>query len=151
MYKERVVNLLEAINQKNENDPSVKDFIYKAVKSCLDNFVGYTNSVYMAETTLMVNRFRTMDTQEYQEAISRTDTSRRNAHEAAIASTNMLNRICDSVGVARVYDGPDDRIAIGDFCGQIVNEFFEDRSGRTIQKEEVEKVFDQEVEGIERE
>lgn len=151
MYKERVVNLLDAISKKNEKDPSVKDFIYNAVKSCLDNFVGYTNSVYMAETTMMMNRFRNVDVQEYQEAVSRTDTSRRNAHEAAIASTNMLNRICDSVGVDRVYDGPDDRIAIGDFCGQIVNEFFEDRSGRTISRDEVEQTFSQEVEEIERE
>jgi hypothetical protein len=152
MYKERIQNLLNAIDRKNEGQPGARDFVFNAIENALKNFVEYTNKVYNMETQIMLARHRIDDPREYQDLVTRLDTGRRAAHEGAIASVSMLNRICDMSGVEKVYDGPDDRVAIGDFCGAIVNEFFEDRSrGRVIEEKEVEKAFDQEVEGIDRE
>ena len=152
MYKERIQNLLNAIDQKNEGEPGARDFIFNAIENALKNFVDYTNKVYSMETQMMIAKHRIDDPREYQDLVTRLDSGRRAAHEGAIASVGMLNRICDMSGIEKIYDGPDDRISIGDFCGEIVNEFFKDRSrGRVIEEKEVEKVFNQEVEEIDRE
>ena len=146
MYKERVSNLMNTIDQQNPVGSSLRDMLFSAVESGMQNFVDYVNCVYNMETKIAIARFRADSASEYQEIVKRMDISRRNAHEAAIASINMIDRICDKCGVEKVYGGSQDRVEIGDFCGKIVNEYFEGRSiGRVIEKEEVEKVFEEEM------
>lgn len=149
MYKERVQKLLAVIDKKNEGQPGARDFVFNAIEKSLKSFADYTNVVYSMETQMMIARHRIDDPKEYQDLVMRLDQSRRAAHEGAIAATSMLNRICDISGVERVYAGSDDRIAIGDFCGDIMHEFFQTRTqARTISEKEVEQAFDQEVEAI---
>ena len=146
MYKEKVSNLLNEIDRQNQDSLSMRSMLFGAVKSSMDSFVEYVNCVYNMETSIHIARFHANSTEEYQETVSNLDTRRRSSHEAAIASVNMLNRICDKMGVERVYDGSMDRVEIGDFCGAIVNEYFEERSrGRFISHDEFEQVFEEEM------
>lgn len=148
MYKERLIGLLEKIHELPVEEAG---FLYDAVKMTMQHCADYVSSVVNMEVGVSIARFRSNDTREYQETVMSLDSSRHNAHEAAIAGVNMMNRICDTLGAERVYDGPDDRTAIGDFCGHIVNELFEGREhGRTITAQEVNQVIDQEIEEIER-
>ena len=151
MYKERMSNLMNAIDQQNPVGSSLRTMLFEAVESGLKNFVDYVNSVYGMETKIAIARFQVDDPREFQEIVKMMDTGRRYAHDAAIASINMLDRICDKHGVEPIYGGSQDRTEIGDFCGKIVNEYFEGRNqGRVIAKEDVDRVIKEEV-GFERE
>lgn len=146
MYKERMSNLMNTIDKQNPEGSSLRGMLFDAVETGMRNFVDYVNCVYNMETKIAIARFRADGPGEYQEIVKRLDTARRNAHEAAIASINMIDRICDKYGVEKVYGGSQERTDIGDFCGKIVNEYFEGRSvGRVIAKEEVEQVFEEEM------
>ena len=147
MYKERVSNLLNAIDRQNPVGSGIRNMCFDAVESGLRNFVEYVNCVYSMETRISIARFQSNDPAEFQEIVKNLDNNRRYAHEAAIASINMIDRICDKMGVEPVYGGSQDRSDIGDFCGKIVDEYFEGRSrGRVIVNEEITKVFEEEIE-----
>jgi hypothetical protein len=151
MYKERMSNLLNAIDQQNPVGSPLRSMLFDAVESGIKNFVDYVNAVYNMETRVAIAKFRADSPAEYQGIVNELDTGRRYAHEAAIASINMIDRICDKLGVEPVYGGSQDRTEIGDFCGKIVGEYFDGRSvGRVILKEDVEQVLEEEM-GFERE
>lgn len=151
MYKERVQNLMSTISKKNEGQPGARDFVFSAIERSLVSFSNYVSAVYAMETQMTVQRHRIDDPKEWQEFVTGLDRSRRMSHDAAIAGVSMLNRICETSGLEKVYDGPNDRDCIGDFCGAIVNEYFEGRSrGRVIEEKEMKQVFAQEIEVIDR-
>jgi hypothetical protein len=147
MYKERVSNLLNAIDQQNPVGSSLRTMCFDMVESGLKNFADYVNAVYNMETRVSIARFHIDDVAEYQALVKELDFNRRTAHDAAIASVNILNRMCDKVGVEPIYSGSQDRSEIGDFCGKIVGEYFDGRHhDRVIEKEDVEKVIEEEME-----
>lgn len=147
MYKERMSAMMNAIDRQNPVVSSLRDMLFKAAEDGLRNFVDYVNAVYNMETKITIARFHMDDPREFQELVKMLDTERRHAHEAAIASINMIDRICVKCGVEPVYGGSQDRVEIGDFCGKIVNEYFEGRDVcRTIAKEDVDRVIETEVE-----
>jgi hypothetical protein len=145
MYKERVSNLLSAINEQNPADSSLRKMCFDMVEKGLHSFVDYVNAVYSMETRMRIARFHIDDPSEYQALVKELDTARRTAHEAAISYINILDRMCEKVGVEPIYGGSQDRVEIGDFCGSIVNEYFEGRDGRVITREEVDLVIEEEV------
>ena len=65
---------------------------------------------------------------ELRETLSHFDAVRHNAHEAAIANANMLNRIALDYGVEHVFTGDaSNRREVGEFCGKITAWLFENR------------------------
>ena len=150
MYKEKMTNLMMAIDKNNHVGTSNRDMMFNLVKQGFDSFIGYVNAVYEMETSISLARFRCDDVRDYQDAVTRLDSSRRVAHDGAITSVNIINRMCDMVGVEHVYDGTQERNEIGDFCGHFVNEYFEGRAlGRVISAQERDEVFEEEI-GFER-
>ena len=145
MYKERVTNLLNAIDEQNPVGTPLRKMCFDMTESGLRSFVDYVNAVYSMETRISIARFHLDDPAEYQALVKELDTTRRTAHEAAISYANILDRVCEKVGVEPVYGGSQDRVEIGDFCGSIVNEYFEGRDGRVITREEVDLVIEEEV------
>ena len=59
--------------------------------------------------------------------VTRYDTQRRRAHEAAIASANMLNRISNMYGCQTIYKGSSDRLEVADFCLEVTVALFQNR------------------------
>ena len=78
---------------------------------------------------------------EYRAWVSDMDRSRRNAHEAAIANVSMLNKMAEKLGVEPIFDGDiKDRNAVGDFCGALVFEYFDNRTqNRVIKPQEFQE------------
>ena len=144
MYKERVMNLLNEIDRQQPRGSGLRDMMFSAVENGFDSFVGYVNSVYHMETSMLISQFRIDDPIEFQAKVKALDDGRRRNHDGAIAAINMLDRICDKLGIEPIYGGSQDRNEIGDFCGAFVNEYFDNRvKARVVSKEDVEHAFDE--------
>ena len=102
----------------NEDVQAVEDFI--------SDCGNYVDKVTTMEAALSVARFR-MEPDEYREFIIRLDRNRKYAHDALIASVRVMNRLCGVYDVAKIYEGPDERIPIGDFALEVSTEFFKER------------------------
>lgn len=64
------------------------------------------------------------------------DKNRRMAHEKAIVAVKRLNRYSEMYGVNKIFQGDvDDRYQVADFCKDIVNEFFDKRTGKFTAKQ----------------
>lgn len=99
------------------------------IERSMNSFVLYVQAVYAMEVKIPILRFR-CDATELGEAIMELDRSRRNAHEGAIASVKILNRICKMFDVAPLFEGnTEDRLAIAEFCSETVAAFFRERKG----------------------
>jgi hypothetical protein len=149
MYKDKVSNLLNAIDQQNPVGTQLRGMCFDMVEKGLTSFVDYVNAVYSMETRISVARFHIEDTREYQNLVQELDSARRTAHEAAISYVQILDRMCDRMGIEPIYGGSQDRADIGDFCGHVVNEYFEGRDGRVIGRDELNQVIEEEM-GFER-
>lgn len=121
MYKERYNRLVEAIS----DDVYVMDFVEDQMQS----FVTYVKVVYEMSISLQMLRFR-LEGDDYREAVARLDRKRRDAHESAIASCDILKRLAEQNNVQSLYGGDtNDRYAVADFCAAIVDEMFKEEVG----------------------
>lgn len=64
---------------------------------------------------------------EHREEITRLDASRSRTHDALISQVNAVNRLCECVGVEKIYTGGEDRREYGDFAMELVNAIFGER------------------------
>lgn len=126
MYKERIANLLKTIHGKAD-DPETKDAMLDLVKDGVKKFVRYVNCVCNMEYMIQDIQFRSFDTEEYRQRVQDLDRNRKISHDAAIAAINIIDRMCDSFSIEKVYGGPQERECVGDFCIAIINEYFEGR------------------------
>lgn len=61
------------------------------------------------------------------------DRRRHSAHEAAISSCAVLNRVADKIGARHLYTGSlENRYEVAEFCMAIVSEMFRGRTMCTI-------------------
>lgn len=117
----KFVNLVNAASGDEE--------VLEVVERSMNSFMLYVQSVYAMEIRLPIIKF-TKEGQDLCDAITELDRSRRHAHEGAIASCNVLNRICKAFNVEPLFDGnSDDRLAVADFCMDTVTAFFKERKG----------------------
>lgn len=100
----------------------------KALDMALTSLRDYVTEVDVGEQQMMLASVR-FEGEEYREMMQRYDTSRRAAHEDAIAMTRMLNRLASMYQVNPIFTGNDqERLQIADFCLDIVIALFEYRS-----------------------
>lgn len=109
------------------------------VQEVLDKAVGYVSAVFKMETTLVTQRYR-LEGEELRELTERMDRLRRIAHNALIDSIRICNRYLfktygNDIPAGGVYSkdpmhlsGETNRIAIGDWAGEVVLSFFSDRA-----------------------
>ena len=98
----------------------------EAVNDALNYCRKYVETVDMTEQQIMMAQIR-FEGSEYRDAITRYDTQRRHAHEAAIASASLLNKISDIYGCQKIYNGTSDRLEVADFCLDVVVQVFKNR------------------------
>jgi len=124
VYKEMLTELSLKIKSsdslyKNEDI----EFVEKYARKCGE----YVEKVNAMETAINIGRYR-MEPEEYREYVMELDRIRKIAHDALIADTKMLNRICEIYNYPPIYTGSlDDRNEIAEFAKKIVDEFFEGR------------------------
>lgn len=119
--------LENTIKQKalSGNEEALDDlgFLKKAVLS-------FAHYIYMVTEEQIETRLAkgVKSGDEYREISSHFDSTRHNAHEAAIVNAKMLNRIASAYEIAQIFTGDSsDRREIGDFCGEITAWFFGNR------------------------
>ena len=95
------------------------------VKKTMDSFYDYVNTVDQTETRIKI-AYALMEGAELRDAITLYDTSRRRAHECAIASARALNRYARFYNADRIFLGNDeDRYEVADFCLQVTVTMFQ--------------------------
>lgn len=124
MYKERFELLVKAAG--NDED------ILTLIEDSMNALSSYVSTVYAMEVQIQTLRFR-LEGAEYRDAVMELDKRRRSAHEAAIASCSVLNRVASIIGSEAMYAGNlDDRYEVADFCIAIVEELFHGRTKCTV-------------------
>ena len=95
------------------------------VKKLMDSFFSYVNTVDMTETRIHIAYAR-MEGAELRDAIQLYDTSRLNAHEAAISGARAVNRYARFYGAGKIFTGDDsDRYQVADFCLEVTVKLFQ--------------------------
>ena len=116
---EEYLNLFQIISSNEHGDIEIVD-------DALTDVRRYVEVVDTTEQQIMLASVR-FDGEEYREMITRYDTARRQAHESAIAATNLLNRISSLYGCKTIYRGGEDRLEVADFCLEVVETIFKKR------------------------
>lgn len=98
----------------------------EAMDDALSQCRNYVNVVDTTEQQIMLAGVR-FEGDEFREMVTRYDTQRRRAHESAIASANMLNRISSLYGCQTIYKGGEDRLEVADFCLEVTVALFQNR------------------------
>jgi len=122
-YKEKIDRLIKAVNQ---SDDSEKSEYLQAIETMIADCGKYIERVTAMEAAQCTARFR-LEPGEYRDLIVRLDRARKFAHDSMMVSVKLVDRICALMGVEKVYGGPDERILIADFAGEITKEYFEER------------------------
>jgi len=113
--------LISKIGQcKSEDAADDADFLFKATKS----FLKYVDEVVISETGIKLIDSEG-DSAEIRAQIEAYDYSRHIAHEAAIANTAILNKICAAYGVGPVFLGDiTKRLEVAVFCIELIEQIY---------------------------
>lgn len=97
------------------------------LKSAMNAFHDYVLNVDMGETRIRIAMAR-YEGAELRETISAIDTSRRIAHEAAIAHASIINRYARVYCGDKIFTGDiEDRLQVADFCLEVTVKLFQER------------------------
>ena len=121
--KQRINTLIERINQSEDSE---KREYLQAVETMIGDCGKYIERVSVMEAAQATARFR-LEADEYKELIVRLDRARKSAYDGMMVSVKLVDRVCALMGVEKVYGGPDERILIADFAGEVVKEYFDER------------------------
>lgn len=101
-----------------------KDKALEFVGSRLQAFPDYANIVIREQVMIPIWRAR-FEGQEFRDHVQDMDRQRRSAHDSAIMSVNIMNRMCQNHGLEPFADiNTQDRHAVAEFVGQYVNELY---------------------------
>ena len=117
MYRDRFKRLV--CSAKGDAD------VLSIIEDAMNSFSHYVNTVYSMEIHLQTLRFR-LEGDAYRDAVMELDRRRHSAHEAAIASCAVINRVADRIG------NLENRYEVAEFCMAIVDEMFRGRTMCTI-------------------
>ena len=112
---------LALVGEKTDLTQDVYECADDMISACLD----YTQVVVQSEV-LRCKR-GVMDVAEYQESVQRAERERRTCHDSLIVRVNLVNRLCEKVGVETVYQGTEARVEYGDFAMRLVEQIFGSR------------------------
>lgn len=119
------------IDKMRGSDGKLDDMSCSFLTKAFTAFPDYANVVVRQQTMIPIWNAR-FDGQELRERVSEIDRQRHNAHEAAIASVNILNRMCQKNGLEPFFEGNiADRYEVADFVGDYVNEVYNHGIGKT--------------------
>jgi hypothetical protein len=95
-------------------------------KSLVEDMVVHCGEYVSAVTTMeaTARNFAGRTGEDLRNAREETDSARTIAHNAAISSIKIVNRLCARHDLPPVYEGPDERRKYGDFIFALVSEIF---------------------------
>lgn len=119
MIKEKINVIITCLNESADVQQAEK---LKYIQSLLESAINYVRAVVTMEARVQILSFR-LEPEEYRVAVEQLDQSRRLAHDSFITKLNVVNRICDQLGMEPLYDGPTHRADKGEFAFSIVEEY----------------------------
>lgn len=106
-----------------------KDEALDTLETELTAFPEYANVVIREQIMVPIWRER-CEPEEFRENVQNMDTRRRDAHDNAITSVNVLNRISSKLGLEPFADiDTNDRHAVAEMVGQYTNELYNNGIG----------------------
>lgn len=132
-YLEKEQNIIKKLQETNyEMFDGDKDEALDFVGSHLEKFPNYVNIVIREQimTPIWKQRF---DGEILRNHIQDIDQQRKIAHDSAISSINILNRLSKNLGLEPFADiDTTDRHTVANFVGQYVNELYNNGIGNTM-------------------
>ena len=132
-YMDKQNELLLKLRETNyEVFDGDKDEALDFVGDSLTAFPNYANVVIREQIMTPIWRDR-CEPEDFRENVERIDRQRRDAHDCAIDSINMLNRLNDRLGLEPMFDvDTTDRHAVAECVGKYVNEVYNDGIGSSF-------------------
>ena len=101
--------------------------ILEIIEDTIDVYGNYVAYVYKMESLRLILKIR-LEAEEYKNIIEEMDEKRTRIHNAAIAATKVINRLCESNDLSLFFEGNiDDRVAVAEFMRDVVTNVFENR------------------------
>lgn len=122
--KEKFDALRSAVLSAYGEDPDCAD-VLDILQRALNAFLRYVETVDALEIYRLVQMEENPEV--FRNTVQQMDQERHNAHEAAIASCKMVNRLCAGLHMDLICPETDNRVEIGNFCGAVAADLFTKR------------------------
>ena len=101
--------------------------ILEIIEDTIDVYGNYVAYVYKMESLRPILKIR-LEAEEYKNIIEEMDEKRTRIHNAAIAATKVINRLCESNDLSLFFEGNiDDRVEVAEFIRDVIVGVFENR------------------------
>ena len=101
--------------------------ILEIIEDTINVFGEYVAYVYKMESLRPILKIR-LEAAEYKNIIEEMDKKRTRIHNSAIASTKVINRLCESNELSLFFEGNiDDRVEVAEFIRDVIVGVFENR------------------------
>lgn len=101
--------------------------ILEIIEDTIDVYGEYVAYVYKMESLRHILRIK-LGKDEYKNSVEEMDEKRTRIHNAAIASTKIINRLCESNRIPLFFEANiEDRVEVAEFIRDVVVNVFENR------------------------
>ena len=101
--------------------------VLEIIEDTIDVYGNYVAYVYKMESLRTILKIR-LEAEEYKNIIEEMDEKRNRIHNAAIASTKTINRLCEFNELPLFFQGNiEDRVEVAEFIRDVVVNVFENR------------------------
>ncbi len=101
--------------------------VLEIIEDTIDVYGNYVAYVYKMESLRPILKIR-LEAAEYKNIIEEMDKKRTRIHNSAIASTKVINRLCESNELSLFFEGNiDDRVEVAEFIRDVIVGVFENR------------------------
>ena len=101
--------------------------VLEIIEDTIDVYGNYVAYVYKMESLRPILKIR-LEAEEYKNIIEEMDEKRTRIHNAAIASTKTINRLCEFNELPLFFQGNiEDRVEVAEFIRDVVVNIFEKR------------------------
>ena len=101
--------------------------ILEIIEDTIDVYGEYVAYVYKMESLRPILKIK-LSMDEYKNVVEEMDKKRTRVHNAAIASTKIINRLCESNRIPLFFEANiEDRVEVAEFIRDVVVNVFENR------------------------
>ncbi|MPM34783.1 hypothetical protein SDC9_81370 [bioreactor metagenome] len=101
--------------------------VLEIIEDTVNVYGDYVAYVYKMESLRPILKIK-LSMDEYKNVVEEMDKKRTRVHNAAIASTKIINRLCESNRIPLFFEGNiDDRVEVAEFIRNVVVNVFQNR------------------------
>ena len=101
--------------------------VIEIIEDTINGYGDYVAYVHKMESLKPILKIK-LGKDEYKNSVEEMDEKRTRIHNAAIASTKIINRLCESNRIPLFFEGNiDDRVEVAEFIRDVVVNVFENR------------------------